>query len=291
MISSKNFVPTLSLLLTILTSSFSSSLYAASETIKFGILSIAPPSRIHSQWQPFIEYVSKEIGQPIEIVIPRGFKKMKNEAAKGNVDLFYINSRVFYRLKHNKQAFGVLQMQNLEGNITSHSEIYARHDSGINNLDDLKGKTIAYVSPMGAGGYLAPRAKLMSKGIKSGEVVKEVFTKNLSNSIHKVILGDLNAGTMCGVNFKLMSKRVDSGELVIIDVSDEYPENVIAARSNLSKELTSKFQKIVTNMVNTEKGRKILDKMSDMKITKFLPYDPKVEQLTRDLLKQAKLKP
>ncbi len=182
-------------------------------------------------------------------------------------------------------------MQNLEGKVTSRSEIYVRRDSGIKSINELKGKTIAYVSPMGAGGYLAPRAKLMSQGIVSGDKEKEVFTKNLSTSIHQVILKDVNAGTMCGVNFKLMSKKVDTGELVVIGMSDEYPENVIAARQNIAPLQLKKFQQVVANMPNTEKGRQVLEKMRSMKIIKFIPYDPAIEKITKKLLKQAKLKP
>ena len=261
------------------------------DTIRFGILSIAPPARIYANWQEFTAYISKEMGQPVEIVIPRGFKKMKKAAANGKVDFFYINSRVFYRLKSKKQATGVLQMFNIDGKVTSKSEIYVHRDSGIKDVQELRGKNIAYVSPMGAGGYLAPRAKLMSLGVISGTEVKEVFTKNLSNSIHRVLLKDLNSGTMCGVNFALMSKKMDTGELRVISVSDPYPENVIAARSSLSSKTVKKFQRIVSNMPNTAEGKKILKNMHSMKIIKFIPYDPKIESLTRNLLEQAKLKP
>lgn len=271
---------------------FSSSTYSTgTDNIRFGILSIAPPSRIHKNWSPFIQYVSNKMGRPIEIVIPRGFKKMRTTAANGEVDFFYINSRVLYRLKSENKADGILQMVNLDDKVTSQSEIYVHRDSGINNVSELKGKTIAYVSPMGAGGYLAPRAKLMSLGISGESEVKEVFTKNLSNSIHQVLLKDLNAGTMCGVNFSLMSKKMDTGELKVIEVSDEYPENVIATRNTLNKSVVTKFQKVIVDMPNTKEGLAILKNMHGMKITKFIPYDPKIESLTKNLLKQAKLKP
>ena len=39
-------------------------LYAA-EPIRFGIMSLAQPARIHKQWQPFVDYVSKKSGYKI----------------------------------------------------------------------------------------------------------------------------------------------------------------------------------------------------------------------------------
>lgn len=256
--------------------------------VRFGVLSIAPPSRIYLKWQPFVDYVSTELGQPLEIVVPRGFKKMKTAAAKGEVDFFYVNSHVFYRLKQEGKAVGVAQMQNINGQVTSQSEIFVRKDSGITSIKQLKGKSFAFVSPMGAGGYLAPRAMMYETGIKTKKDVNEIFTKNLTTSIHKVLLGDIDAGTMCGVNFRLMSKKVDTGDLKVIGLSEPYPENVIAARKFLNKDLIKKFRKIVINMPNSEKGRKVLEAMKKMKIQRFNVYDPEIEKITRELLKKGK---
>ena len=78
----------------------------SSTPIKFGILSIAQPARIHAKWQPFVKYLSAELDRPVEIVIPRGFEKMRKAATNGEVDFFYVNSHVFYRLKQAGKAIG-----------------------------------------------------------------------------------------------------------------------------------------------------------------------------------------
>ncbi|MFQ5644830.1 MAG: PhnD/SsuA/transferrin family substrate-binding protein, partial [Thiogranum sp.] len=62
---------------------------AEQDTIRFGILSIAPPARTHAQWQPFTGYLSQQLGQPVTIVVPRGFGKMEAAAAASQVDIFY----------------------------------------------------------------------------------------------------------------------------------------------------------------------------------------------------------
>ena len=263
---------------------------AGAQGLHFGVLSIAPPSRIYKNWQPFTEYLSARLQRPISIVVPRGFKKMKQAAENGDVDFFYVNSHVFYRLKQEGKAVGVLQMKNILGETTSRSEIFVRKDSEIQTLEQLRGKNIAYVSPMGAGGYLAPRAYLMSHNIKSGQDVEERFTKNLSSSIHNVLLEDSNAGTMCGVNFKLMSKKIDMGELRVLAVSDPYPENVIAARASLDAQAIEAFRQAVLGMEDDPAGRAIMADMQTMKIQAFIPYDPAIEKITEKLLRQAQLK-
>ncbi len=265
-------------------------LFAAdNQPLRFGILSIAQPSRIYTKWQPFADYMSDKLGRPVELVVPRGFGKMKKIIASGGVDFFYINSHVFYRLKQEGKAIGVAQMQNISGNTTSRSEVFVQRGSGIDDIGDLKGKKVAYVSPMGAGGYLAPRAFLNNSGLDGETDIKEVFTKNLSNSIHGVLLGDYDAATMCGVNYRLMSKKIDTGELKVIAMSDTYPENVVGARSDLSPEVIDSFRQILLDLPDSEDGRGLLDKMRSMKIQKFVKYDPALEELTRELLRESHL--
>jgi phosphonate transport system substrate-binding protein len=259
------------------------------DVLRFGVLSIAQPSRIHLKWQPFVDYVSREMGQPIEIVIPRGFNKMKRAAASGAVDVFYINSHVFYRLQEAGVAVPLAQMKNINGKVTSRSDIFVRADSSLENVRQLKDHSIAFVSPMGAGGYLAPRALLYQQGIASGKETREVFTRNLSTSIHKVLLGEVDAASMCGVNFRLMTTKLDSGELKIIGRSDEYQENVLAASSRLDKALRQRFQQVVLAMPGEQEGRRVLQNMHDMKISEFVAYDKKLEDITRKLLEQGRL--
>ncbi|HEB55725.1 MAG TPA: phosphate/phosphite/phosphonate ABC transporter substrate-binding protein [Gammaproteobacteria bacterium] len=267
--------------------SSSTAVNAESEAIRFGIMSVASPSRVYLKWQAFVAYVSRELGQPIEIVVPYGFEKMGKAVANGEVDFFYINSHVFYLLKKDKKARAILQMQNIDGKVTSKSKIFVRSDSGINNVQQLKGKKIAFVSPVGAGGYLAPRAYLYNQGIETKKDSREVFTKNMTTSIHKVLLGDVAAGAMCGLNFRLMKKKIDTGELKTIAISGEYPENVIAVRTPIDTEQVKRFQKVILAMPDSVSGRQILKNMYSMKIKRFVAYDESIEKITQKLLEQG----
>ncbi len=257
--------------------------------IRFGILSIASPARIHRNWQPFADHLARTLGQPVMLVVPRGFRKLAQAVETGQVDFFYVNSYVFYRLKQAGRARGVAQMENIDGKVTSRSEIFVRRDSGITRLADLKGRSIAFVSPLGAGGYLAPRAYLAKLGLATGRDVQPTFTRNLANSIHQVLLGDVEAGTMCGVNFKLMQRKLDTGELMVIGRTEAYPENLIAARRDLDSTLVGRFRDAVLEMSKTAAGRQVLAQMQRMKIRRFVPYDPAVEAITRRLLQQSGL--
>lgn len=253
--------------------------------LNLGILSLSPPSKIYKNWKPFAQYLSSKLDMKVNIVAPRGFGKLKKMAENKQVDLFYVNSHIFYRLKKSGKAVPVAQMYNIANSTTSQSNIFVRNDSNITDISQLKGKTFAFVSPMGAGGYLAPRAFMYEHGVKTKQQTNEIFTKNLTNSIYDVLLGKADAATMCGVNYQLMSKKVDTGELKIIASSKKYPENVLAARSDLPTSLLDKLRTIIISMPDESYGQEILATLNKMKIKKFIPYDPEIEKLTEELLR------
>ncbi|MDH5446962.1 MAG: phosphate/phosphite/phosphonate ABC transporter substrate-binding protein [Gammaproteobacteria bacterium] len=260
------------------------------EPIRMGIISLAPPAKIYKQWTEFADYLSEKTGRKVNIVVPRGFKKIKQAVNEKTVDIFYVNSHIFYRLKREGKANPIAQMMNLENSIYSKSVMFVRSNSGIDNLSQLKGEKVAFVAPMGAGGYLAPRAAFYKAGIQTKTETQELFTKNLTSSIHKVLIGDAKAGTMCGLNYNLMSKRVKMGDLKIIASSGKYPENVFGIRSDLSGDLARQLSNVIVGMDTDAKGRKILNKMRGMKILKFVKYSEKVETQTEKLLKIGKFK-
>lgn len=255
--------------------------------IRLGIISIASPSKIYTQWKPFAEYIMTQTGRKVELVVPKGFNKIKQGIEDKAIDIFYVNSYVFYRLKEEGKVKPLAQMVNLNGTTTSKSILFVRNDSGINTLQDLIGEKVAFISPMGAGGYLAPREKFHQYGIKTPTDTDEQFTSNLSSSIHKVLTGEVKAGTMCGLNFKLMSERIATGDLKIIAETEKYPENVFGARADLEPRLQKHLAEIIIHMENTLDGSVVLKNMHDMKILRFSPYDDRIENITRSLIKNT----
>lgn len=76
------------------------------EPIQFGIMSVAQPARIHKQWQPFVDYISKKSDYKIKIVIPRGFNKIKKKIANKHIDMLY-QLICILSVKSSRQSFSI----------------------------------------------------------------------------------------------------------------------------------------------------------------------------------------
>lgn len=147
------------------------------------------------------------------------------------------------------------------------SVIFVRGDSNIKTLNDLENNTVAFVSPAGAGGYLAPRALFYKQGMNTKKDIKEIFTKNLSSSIHKVLLGDVSAAS-----------------------SEEYPEAMVGIRPEIATEIRERIAKVILGMINDDEGKKVLANMNGMKIKSFIKPSKVTIQRTKELINTAKMK-
>ncbi len=89
--------------------------------------------------------------------------------------------------------------------------IIAHKNSGIKTIDDLKGKTIAFVSESSNSGYSAPRAILYEKfKMLPGEDYKVAFSGKHDNSIAGVYNGDYDAGAIANT---VLYRMIDGGRV------------------------------------------------------------------------------
>lgn len=257
--------------------------------IKFAVVSPAPASRLHNIWTPFIEHLSKQLGTQIELVIPRGFKNIEQSIRNKNIDAIYINSYAFLLFKQKNILNPIAQMQNINGLTTSEGRILVRSDSKLKSIKDLQGKKVSLISPLGAGSYLAPKAYFEKNGMEIGKDINVEYSKDLKKSVYSVLLGEASAAVMCGVNYNILTKKLNMKELSILDSTDKFPEAVIAVNASISPAISKKLKNHIINMKESEQGRKALSMLNNIKIESFIEYDVNIENITKRLMKQAKL--
>ena len=82
-----------------LISSFSTT--SASAEIKFAILPRLSPTELYIMFKPLEEYLSKEVGENVSLVITKDFTEFAKIVETGQVDLGFANSLVYVQIKKN----------------------------------------------------------------------------------------------------------------------------------------------------------------------------------------------
>ena len=76
----------------------------------------------------------------------------------------------------NREAKAMIVAKNLwHGKTSFTARFYVRKDSGLKTLEDLRGKTIAFVDPASSSGYIYPMVMLIQRGLVKNRDPKTFF--------------------------------------------------------------------------------------------------------------------
>lgn len=246
---------------------------------------------------PFVNYLAKELGpEGIEqgkVVLAKNIPQMASLVKEGKVDL-YIDSP-FPALAVSRLSGSKFLLRRWKKGVGEYySVFFAKKDNHINQLDDLKGKMIAFEEPYSSSGYFLPKVILLQRGFKlaaksdhsepvaPGEI-GYLFSRADENTMMWVLMGKVAAGTM---DNKTLEKEAGAGlnSLKIVDKSFPMPRQIVSYRADLPAKLVARIKEILMKMDQSEEGKKALQQFE-----KTAKFDELTEQLMGPLLKTGKL--
>ena len=206
-------------------------------------------------------YVQDLLGVETKLFTPADYDGVIQGLLGGSLDMAWLGASAYAKayLTDPEALDVVLVKTNLDGSVGYYSIGFARKDSGITSLTDMKGKRFGFGDPNSASGYLIPSIEIpqatgasMASGDYFGEVV---FTGGHEQTIVAVNNGEVDAGVTWadgqgswedGYNSGALRKAVDAGlvdmnNLVEIWKSKEIPEGPIVLRRALPAEAKEKI--------------------------------------------------
>jgi phosphonate transport system substrate-binding protein len=213
-------------------------------------------------------YVQDLLGVETKIFTPADYDGVIQGLLGGTIDMAWLGASAYAKtyLTDPEAVDVVLVKTNLDGSYAYHSIGFARVDSGITSLDDMKGKKFGFGDPNSTSGYLIPSIEIpeaigatMQNGDYFGEVV---FTGGHEQTIVAVANGDVDAGVTWadgqgawedGYNSGALRKAVDSGivdmnDIVEIWKSNPIPEGPIVLRRALPDEVKSQVTEFLNGL-------------------------------------------
>ena len=213
-------------------------------------------------------YVQDLLGVETKIFTPADYDGVIQGLLGGSIDLAWLGASAYAKtyLTNPEAVDVVLVKTNLDGSFSYHSIGFARKDSGIASLEDMKGKKFGFGDPNSTSGYLIPSIEIpqqtgssMENGAYFGEVV---FTGGHEQTIVAVKNGDVDGGVtwadgqgewIDGYNSGALRKAVDAGlvdmnDLVEIWRSKPIPEGPIVLRRALPDDVKEKVTQLLKDM-------------------------------------------
>lgn len=249
------------------------------EPIRIGSIHTEPAHEFKI-FSPLASYLAKQLqSEGIDqgkVVVAQSIPQMAAFLREGKVDL-YIDSP-FTAVAVSRLSGSKFLLRRWKKKVGEyHTVLFARKDSGIRHLADLKGKMIAFEEPFSSSGYLLPKMVLLQKGLNlvpkraasdpvGPEEVGYVFSYNDESTMVWVLRRKVSAGALDNHRFPKMAKR-NLRSLQIIHETFSMPRHIVSYRADLSPKLVARIKDVLIKMDRSKKGRKALRKFQ--KTTKF----------------------
>src|SRR5215510_11252489 len=108
--------------------------------------------------------LGKLVGVPVRVTVASDYAAVVEALRNRSADLAFVHPAGYVLANREAKAMIVAKDQ-WHGNTSYTSRIYVRKDSGLKTLEELRGKTIAFVDPTSTSGYVYPMVMLIQRGL------------------------------------------------------------------------------------------------------------------------------
>jgi len=238
--------------------------HVSAQTLKELRVSAIPdenPQEMLRIYQPFADYLSKEIGIPVKFTPVVDYAATVQGLAANRLDLVWYGGLTSVQAA--KQAPGARRIIMRREDAEFKSYFITRKDTDIKELKDLKGKTFSFGSVSSTSGHLMPRYFLLKAGINP----ERDFAKFSFSGAHDATAAWVEAGTVDAgaLNFlvweKLVqNKKVDTNKVFIFWKTPPYVDYVWTVRGGVAKGTVDKISKAFLKLdYNNPADKKLLD--------------------------------
>lgn len=213
------------------------------ELLRIALLPDESPSTIIKNNQPLKEYLEKTLSKKVELIVTTDYSSMIEAMRNGRLELAYFGplSYVLCKSKCDVEPFAAL----LKGGSTTYqSVVIANVASGVNSIEDIKGKRMAYGDPASTSSHLIPKSILAEKGLLVKEHYEEHFAGNHDAVAKNVEQGNAQAGGLSKPIFDSLVERkmIDPAKVKVLAESRAYPQYPWTMRSDLDAELKTRIK-------------------------------------------------
>ncbi|WP_170604505.1 phosphonate ABC transporter substrate-binding protein [Ruegeria arenilitoris] len=214
------------------------------------------------------KYTEEELGVETKLFAPADYDGVIQGLLGGTIDMAWLGASGYAKtyLSDPEAVEPVLVKVNVDGGYGYYSIGFARKDSGINSLEDMKGKTFGFGDPNSTSGYLIPSIEIpqaTGATMDSGDYFGEVkFTGGHEQTIVAVNNGDVDGGVTWadglgdwedGFNSGALRRAVDAGlvdmnDMVMIWQSKPIPEGPIVLRTALPADVKEKMTTLMAGL-------------------------------------------
>jgi phosphonate transport system substrate-binding protein len=222
---------------------------AAAEHPKQLVLAITPsniPTELFKAGEVFAAELGKRVGIPIKVYMPTDYLGVVEALRNRTADMAFVHP-AGYVFSNREAKAQIVAVDVWHGKTNFTARFYVRKDSGLRTLEDLRGKTIAFVDPGSTSGYVYPMVMLIKKGLVTNRDPKTFFRDAMFAGTHEAaLLALLNGSVDAVASFDLapqqyLKEKAKVDRITYVAETEPIPEAGMCVREGLDPALVKKI--------------------------------------------------
>jgi phosphonate transport system substrate-binding protein len=196
------------------------------------------PTDLMATGEEFGQVLGKLVGVPVRVTVASDYAAVIEALRNRTADLAFVHPGGY--VLASREAKATIVAKNLwHGKSSFTSRIYVRRDAGIKTVEDLRGKTIAFVDPASSSGYIYPMVLLIKRGLVTNRDPKTFFKEIVFSGAHDASMRALLNGHVDAIaSFDMAREQylkdvAERERLIFVAETEPIPEAGIAARDGL----------------------------------------------------------
>ncbi len=253
------------LLLSAVVGTTAPALAAEDPPLRFGVFPRSSPQIMVRNYSPLARALSASLGRQVVIETDKNFASFMQRVYAKEFDLVYLNQSQYVNA-HRTAGYRAIAKICESPVCTIGALIVTRADSGLTQIGDLRGKTIAFGDPEAIVSYVLAKSVLRAAGLQIRDY-RQIFTKNPPNALLAVYNGTAQAA---GVGAPLLQRpeilrNVDVKRLRVLGTSQPIPQLPVAARGDLDPRLVQRILAALLQLPDTPDGPVILERIGALR--------------------------
>lgn len=156
----------------------------APKSITLGIIPGGHPEALKKESQVVAEQLQKKLNIPVNIYISKNYAALNTALKEKRVDYAFLSA--FSLVEAEKEVPVKVLLKKTYNGPFYFSGLVVRADSKIKSIKDIKGKSIIFVDPQSASGYLYPQVYLRKNNLTDKSFKSVGFSGSHAASIEKL---------------------------------------------------------------------------------------------------------
>jgi phosphonate transport system substrate-binding protein len=232
-----------------------------------GVHPLHNPVRLHELFQPLMALLGEQFEDvEFRVEASRNYSAYNRKLYDGEFDFAIPNPyQTVQALKHGYRVIGKMADDDRFRGI-----ILVRRDSGIERLEQLRGRKVSFPAPTALAATMMPQWFLHRQGLDVARDYQPVYVGSQESSIMNVYLGNVAAAATWPTPWRgLLAERPELEKALKVRwVTDSLPSNSVMVREDVPRDHVLRVARTLFALSSHERGRRMLENMA---ITGYVP--------------------